>query len=129
MPEPSIESMPAPGVKSTEFWLSAATSALGLLMGIGLLTPASPVAIVAGAALTLAPTLLYTWRRSHLKGVIAIASAGWDVYKQLAAAGKAPPLMMVQAPSPSLRPVAFTPPATMVPGAVPQATDDEDPRR
>lgn len=64
-----------PGWKTSEFWLSLATTGLGVLTTLGILTPASPVAVVAGAALSVLPGLLYTHQRTQLK-IAAYAGPG-----------------------------------------------------
>lgn len=55
------------GWKTSEFWTTLATTALGVLTTLGILSPAGPVAVIVGGAVTVLPTLLYTQQRTQLK--------------------------------------------------------------
>jgi hypothetical protein len=56
-----------PGVRTTEFWLTAAAETLGALMASGMLVDGSVVAQVVGIASMVLAGLGYTWSRSIAK--------------------------------------------------------------
>ncbi len=83
------------GWRSSEFWMSLATTALGVLTTLGVLSAGGPIAVIVGGVLTVAPTLLYTQQRTALK-VAAVAG--------LTAVATNPNGSLVDAEDPALMP-------------------------
>lgn len=63
-----------PGIKTSEFWASLATSLFGVATTLGLLTPeqagtlVQSVTAIAGAVITAAPIVGYALSRGRAKG-------------------------------------------------------------
>lgn len=68
MPEEILPTTEAkPGYKTTEFWLTVAASAIGLLLASGMIHAGTPIDRVVGLAASVLGTLGYTVSRGIAK--------------------------------------------------------------
>lgn len=123
---PSLDTLKS-GWKTSEFWISTMTAVLGGLTATGILAPAGIISVIAGGVLALAATLSYNWHRGKLKAVVASASDAWALAKNVSALAHHGALTPISTPYTSTATTIYMPPASRVPGAVPQAVD-EDPK-
>jgi len=73
-PVPTPPPAPTPGWKTTEFWLSAAASLVGILLASGLIIPGTVWAQIVGAAATVLAALGYSVSRGNVKAAFHAAA-------------------------------------------------------
>jgi hypothetical protein len=67
-PEPAQPAPIRPGYRTTEFWLSAAASVVGLLLAADVLAPGSAAGQVVGVLASALAAMGYSVSRSRVKG-------------------------------------------------------------
>jgi hypothetical protein len=77
-------SVPSPGYKTTEFWLSLAAKLLGALFAAGVLGDGTPAMRIAGLAAAVLTQLGYTVSRGIVKAAVALLLVGVLAGPQLA---------------------------------------------